>query len=244
MDECGSVSRRAAVTGFAAVGLLGLQRASGDEKRGAEEKTGEAHIFPYLLGSDDKLSDGGKKQFEIKEQTLLIWVDPLIRGKFPHRTEYVLISKSGARAEKGERWPVLNGHVLFDTRNNPAVISPIVVDEWLRRSDTALPVDERRYRRVTAHIWPSELKPGNKLTDGSRKDLALKEQTLLIWVEWPRGQAEYVLVSRSGTQIEKRQGRPVLNGHTLFRTPGHAAIVSPVVLAETGGESLFRVSDR
>jgi hypothetical protein len=259
MDQSRSMSRRAAVTGFGALGLglVGLQHAAGDDKRTAEEETiVEAHIYPYRLGEGDKLSDGGKKEFKVKEPTLLIWVDLLAGGKFAHGTEYVLISRSGTRVEKGAWWPVLNGNTLFDTRNNPAVASPFLVDRHLKSTPFAvLPI------YVKAHIYPYELKLGDKLSDGGKKDYNIKEPTLLIWVtvfevdseprtrgERPKEEAkrvECILISRPGTRVEEVKGQPILNGNTLFSTDGNMAVVSPVVLAKTGpGGTRFRTTDR
>jgi hypothetical protein len=237
MHQNGSVSRRAAVTGFGALGLgiLGFGQVTADDKRCLKEKSVEAHIYPYQLDSGDKLSDGGKKKFEIKERTLLIWVDLLCGSKFPHSTEYVLISRSGTRVEQAEWWPVLNGSPLFDARNNPAIVSPVVI------------LGGKAVSLIEVHIYPYELKPGDTLSDAAQKKFEIKEQTLLIWVKL-LSRDEYVVISKSGTRIETAEGQPVLNGNTLFRVffpHGNPAVVSPVVLARTSpGGSRSRTTDR
>lgn len=87
------------------------------------------YICPHELMPEDTLTDGPDgAQFEITDNTLLIWVDFEPDSKFAHATAYILISamsESQIRVEDGEWWPVLNGkQILYDSRNKLAVISP------------------------------------------------------------------------------------------------------------------------
>jgi hypothetical protein len=224
-----------------------------------EEATAEAPINPYLLDKDGKLSDGGKKQFELKGATPLVRVDLLAGGKFSHATGHVLVSGAGTRVEKGEWWPALNGNPLFDARNHPAVASRFEPGRQPPggRRTAIIPELGRRYDTDEACNYPHGLKPGDKLDGREGRGFEVKEPTLLIGrlgmtrdhlgYQTPKGadSAGYVPISRSGTRAQKGPGSPVLNGNALFRTKGHASIVSPFVPTKAGrAGGRFRTSDR
>lgn len=84
----------------------------------------DIYIRPQKLTPKDILTDGGNKQVEITENTLLVWADLIPSAKFAHPTLYVLISAEGTRVEKGEWWPVLNGEkILYGSQET--VKSPV-----------------------------------------------------------------------------------------------------------------------
>ena len=75
----------------------------------------DVYTYPLALTPEDRLTDGDTgKEFKIKENTLLIWVDLHPALRFVHDTVYIFISAEGVGYEKGEWWPVLNGErVLY-----------------------------------------------------------------------------------------------------------------------------------
>ena len=72
------------------------------------------------------------------------------------------------------------------------------------------------------HVYPDELKQGDKLSDGSGRSFEIAEATRLVWVDLQPGQpfphnTRYVLVTASGMRTEQGQWWPVLNGKALWR---------------------------
>jgi hypothetical protein len=99
---------------LAAVAVLFGFATAADEKKEAPPKAANVFTHAEKLTSQDKLTDGEKgAAIEIKEDTVLVWVDLMPGARFSHPTEYVLVSASGTRVVKGDWWPVLNGKPLF-----------------------------------------------------------------------------------------------------------------------------------
>ena len=83
------------------------------------------------------------------------------------------------------------------------------------------------------HVYPDELKQGDKLSDGSGRSFEIAEATRLVWVDLQPGQpfphnTRYVLVTASGMRTEQGQWWPVLNGKALWAPVGEAAERSPL----------------
>jgi hypothetical protein len=88
------------------------------------------HIHPDLLTAKDRLTFGPRsKEIPLKSPTLLLWIDLRPRARFAHPTQIVLISAEGARVEKGDWWPTLNGQDLFREDMIRKVSSPMVLSE-------------------------------------------------------------------------------------------------------------------
>lgn len=110
---------------LAAVAVVFGFATAADEKKEAPPKAANVFTYAEKLTSKDKLTDGEKgTAIEIKEDTVLIWVDLMPDARFSHPTEYVLISASGTKVVKGDWWPVLNGKPLF-RRGDAAVDVPV-----------------------------------------------------------------------------------------------------------------------
>ena len=86
------------------------------------------YIFPHVLTPEDKLMDGPGDPIDIKNNTLLVWVDLYPDMRFTHPTIYILISADGVRIVEGGWWPVLNGKpILYGSKNKLGVISPFLL---------------------------------------------------------------------------------------------------------------------
>ena len=77
------------------------------------------------------------------------------------------------------------------------------------------------------HVYPDELHPGDRLSDGSGRSFAITEATRLVWVDLQPGRpfphdTRYVLVTTSGMRSEQGQWWPVLNGKALRSRPSKA----------------------
>jgi hypothetical protein len=130
------LSRRTlmATAGVSAWTLFGLEQllARGDQPR--EEPGGRrpavVHISPRLLTPEDQLTIGpnGAKHILLESPTLLIWVDQMPDARFAHPTQLVLISAQGARVERADWWPVVNGKDLFRDGKKTSVVSPLALE--------------------------------------------------------------------------------------------------------------------
>lgn len=109
---------------LAAVAVVFGFATAADEKKESPPSGAKVFTHPGKLTSKDKLTDGESNTLiEIKEETVLVWVDLKPDARFAHPAEYVLISASGTRVVKGEWWPVLNGKPLF--RGEGAKVEPV-----------------------------------------------------------------------------------------------------------------------
>lgn len=101
--------------GFIAVlAAFGMATAADEKKNDSPPSGANVYTHAEKLTSKDTLTDGEKgTAIEIKEDTVLVWVDLMPDARFSHPTEYVLISASGTKVVKGNWWPVLNGKPLF-----------------------------------------------------------------------------------------------------------------------------------
>ena len=76
----------------------------------ASSQQAELHVYPYLLGSRSKLTDGPDgKPFSLHGDSLLIWIDRQPGFRFTHATRYVVISPGRVESIDGGWWPVLEG---------------------------------------------------------------------------------------------------------------------------------------
>ncbi len=196
------------------------------------------YICPHELMPEDTLTDGPDgAQFEITDNTLLIWVDFEPDSKFAHATAYILISamsESQIRVEDGEWWPVLNGkQILYGSRNKLAVISPFELIKLHEEEKT-----EEDY--INIYICPHELTPEDTLTDGpDGAQFGIGDNALLIWVDLePEYRFEhptiYILIYarfRPHVQVEDGGWWPVLNGkQILYDSRNKLAVISPFEL--------------
>ena len=97
---------------------------------GGSSKRAEVYVYPYLLSSHAKLTDGPSgKPFSLEGNSLLIWIDRQPGFRFVHDTRYVLISAGRVDCIDGGWWPVLEGRRILcgDTRQ-VAFPLPIVVE--------------------------------------------------------------------------------------------------------------------
>ena len=87
------------------------------------------------------------------------------------------------------------------------------------------------------HVYPDELKQGDKLSDGPGRSFDISEPTRLIWVDLQPGRpfphdTRYVLVTTSGMRSEQGQWWPVLNGKPLWAPAGQGMTNGRTVMAQ------------
>ncbi|UCF37137.1 MAG: hypothetical protein JSU96_20505 [Acidobacteriota bacterium] len=207
------------------LGLFAQQRNRLESTRRVTEHRVSIHIYPEELNSRDQLTDGDTERlFRLDDNTLLIWVDLEPGLFFSHSTAYVLISSEGVRVERGNWWPVLNGHrILYGQQNRTPVISPFSI--WSEAEP------------VNVHFYSEVLDPSNNLSDGTDDPIPLESRTFLAWVDLHPGlffthQTAYLLIGadKSITVIDGGWW-PELNGKTvLYNNQNKHGITSPFEL--------------
>ena len=188
----------------------------------------DVHFYPHSLSPEDSLQDGSfGKNFDIREDTFLIWVDLFPGMFFTHETTYILISKGNIRIETGEWWPVLNGKtILYNEQSKYAFISPF---ELPLISENEF-IDEK----IIIHVYPHELTPQDQLVDGPAEQLfRIGDNCLLVWVDLlPEAffahPTAYILISSESIRVEHGDWWPVLNGKSiLYGERNKTGIISP-----------------
>ena len=191
-------------------------------------KTIDVYFFPHLLYSTDKLTDGSGQTIDIKESTLLVWVDHQPDYRFVHKTTYILITSTGVRIIKGDWWPVLNGsRILLGNKSKYAITSFFKINsESVSKPTTS-----------NVYIYTHELTSKDILKDGTTSTVfKLGNNTLLVWIDLAPGAkfehaTLYLLISDQSIMVNKGKWWPVLNTKTILYPDYNAVgIISPFVL--------------
>ncbi|UCE42647.1 MAG: hypothetical protein JSV17_06745 [Candidatus Aminicenantes bacterium] len=188
----------------------------------------DVHLYPHSLTSQDSLQDGPfGKNFDIREDTFLVWVDMFPGMFFAHKTAYILISKGDIRIERGDWWPVLNGKmILHNEHDKYALVSPF---ELPLISANGF-IDER----IDIHVYPHELTSQDQLTDGPAEQLfKIDDNCLLIWIDllpaaYFAHPTAYILISKESIRAEHGNWWPMLNSkRILYGERNKTGIISP-----------------
>jgi hypothetical protein len=192
----------------------------------------DVHFYPHSLSPEDNLQDGPfGRNFNIREDTFLIWVDLHPGMFFTHETAYILISQENVRIKRGNWWPVLNGKtILHNEHKNYALISPFELP--------LVSVNGYMDEKIEIHVYPHELTSQDRLTDGPlEKVFRLDDNCLLVWADFLPGAffahpTAYILISKENIWAENGLFWPELNGKKiLYGQLNKTGIISPFKLS-------------
>lgn len=169
----------------------------------------EANIYPILLQKGDsvRLSQTAAERLEIKETSLLIWVDQAPDYRYSHPTYSVLIGATDIHILPGSWWLEVNGRRFpAKDRQVPGLVSPV------------------EFSDIAVHVLPGVVVPGDLLTDGPGQPghpgrrLPIKRESLVLWVDlYPGAKYEhdtrYVILDASGGRVVGGRWWPTFDGH-------------------------------
>ena len=186
------------------------------------------YFYPHSLSPQDSLQDGPYgKNYNISEDTFLVWVDLFPGMFFAHETAYILISKENVRVKRGNWWPVLNGKmILHNEHEGYALVSPFEL--------SLISADGFIDDKIAIHVYPHELTSQDYLTDGHHEKLfKIDDNCLLIWIDFLPGAffahpTAYILISRENIRVKDGNWWPTLNGKIiLYGQKNKTGILSP-----------------
>jgi len=187
----------------------------------------DVYFYPHILSPGDILTDGPRGEpVEIKESTVLIWVDYYPLADYAHPTLYTLISHESVRLIHGMWSPFLNKKsILLNEIGQYALISPLKLHE-------NTPIG------FNVYIFPHELNSNDVIADGPSGNIfRLLNNTLFIWVDFaPNAKyahdTAYILLAKRRSRVEKGSWWPILNNKViLYNQTNKLAVISPFVLA-------------
>jgi hypothetical protein len=163
----------------------------------------EVHIFPALLEPGETVRDGSQGEpLELRESTLLLWVDLDPKSRFAHPTCTVLIGASGAKVIKGSWWAIVDDKLRFPptTGSAPDVVFPSSLD------------------KARLHLLPGEIRPEDELTDGAGgKPLPIQGNSIVLWLDLEpdakyHHPTQYIIIGPQGVEVVNGVERPTLRG--------------------------------
>jgi len=104
--------------------------------------------------------------FEIKETSLLVWVDQAPGYRFAHPTYTVLVGAKEVVTLHGSWWVDVNGRRFpAQDRQIPGLVSPI------------------EFSGIAVHVIPEVVTPKDELMDGEETVIPIERESVVLWVD-------------------------------------------------------------